>query len=439
MSKTKEFNKKVFTIKLVLILVVGIILGVSCIFSKQLENLLGIGDKEGNFVSSELIQDSKLSVHYIDVGQGDSTFISLPDGKTMMIDAGTANSGEHIVNYLNNLGIKTIDYFILTHSDSDHVGGASKVFENFEIKTIYRPFQISVNKDSETPSANEDLGIYATAIYPDACNLVDTTVYRNFITAIYSETYVENGITKNAEVWVTYDGIVINSTMEGEEFTFEFFAPLVRSGAAEITTESTKGYPTQFYGKSSSESKNNSSPVMLLEYNEKSFMFTGDAAFAVEEDFLASLETSEKARFDNVSVFQAGHHGSNTSNSQELLELITPTYVVVSCGKDNSYGHPGTEFVSRLDSLPHSVNDYLLVTADIGNIVFGFQNDGTLSYTALKEGVAGVTIYWWQIAIGAFVVISVIILSVKVTTNKTATAKRVVSTTKRVTKKFKNN
>lgn len=432
MSKREEFNKKVITIKLVLILVVGIILGVSCIFSKQIENLLGIGDKESGFVSSEILQDSKLSVHYIDVGQGDSTLICLPDGKVMLIDAGTSKAGDYVVNYIKALEIDTIDYFVATHSDADHVGGAEKVFDAFQIKTVYRPFQISVKNG--VPTQYEKLASYITDDTLD-CNQATEGVYAEFLRCAYTETYSDGAETKNAEVWCSYDGIVIDSTLSAEEFSIEFFAPVRVQGysAFDYAQTQTYGYPTKSY---TSHSDNNASPIMLLEYNESSFMFTGDAAFDAEEDFLASLTTDEESRFNDIDVYQAGHHGSNTSNSQELLELITPTYVVVSC-KNSAYGHPGEDFVERLKTLPHEVNDYLLITEKIGNIVFAFKDDGTLAYTALKAGDMQVTIYWWHIAVGAFLAISIIIICVKVTTNKKATAKRIVSTTKRVSKKFR--
>lgn len=433
MSKREEFNKKVITIKLVLILVVGIILGVSCIFSKQIENLLGIGDKESGFVSSEILQDSKLSVHYIDVGQGDSTLICLPDGKVMLIDVGESYAGDEVVNYLEALEIEVIDYFVLTHSDSDHSGGVKKVFEAFEIKTIYRPFQLSVD-ESGAPTAHENLSAYLADSSLD-CNQVDTVVYANFLKYAYTETYTEGGDIKNADVWCFYDGLVIESTTQGEEYVIEFFAPLRVQGYSsfDYTATQTYGYPTKSYGNNT----NNHSPVILLECAETSFVFTGDAEKNAERDFVNSLSTAEKDRFENVDVFQAGHHGSDTSNTEELLNLITPTYVVASCGENNKHGHPDEEVVGRIQNLPHSVNDYFLTTAESGNIVFAFKDDGTLAYTALKAGDMQVTIYWWHIAVGAFLAISIIIICVKVTTNKKATAKRIVSTTKRVSKKFR--
>lgn len=424
MGKREEFKSKVSKVKIALILIVGVILGVSCIFSKQIESFLGIGDKSGSYVASEMIANSDLSIHYIDVEQGDSTLICLPDDKVMLIDAGKPAMAQRIVDYIQALEITTIDYFIMTHSDDDHTGGAEAVFNNFEVKNVYRPFQIAVGSNGQ-PTEYEMLSTYASIAELD-CNKATEDAYEAFIRCAYTEV--------GATVYCSYDGLTIENVSAG--YKFEFFAPIVVDGydAFDYSATKTIGYPTKSYDE---HSDNNASPVILFEHQTSSFLFTGDAGFDVEEDLLASLSNDEKERFKNIDVFQAGHHGSNTSNSKELLELITPTYTVASC-KKSAYGHPGKYFVERLNDIPHSVNDYLLVTEEIGNIIFGFTEDGKLAYTALEAGAIQGTIYWWRIAVGAFVVITIIILSVKVTTNKKATAKRVVSTTKRVTKKIKS-
>lgn len=82
------------------------------------------------------------------------------------------------------------------------------------------------------------------------------------------------------------------------------------------------------------EDANNSSIGIYLKYGDRSFLFTGDAEYEAEEDIL------ESGLFIDADVYKAGHHGSRTSSSDEFLEKVTPKYVVVSCGEDNSYGHP---------------------------------------------------------------------------------------------------
>jgi beta-lactamase superfamily II metal-dependent hydrolase len=81
----------------------------------------------------------KLIVHFIDVGQGDSELLQLPNGQNMLIDAGTNEAGPTVVAYLNNLGIRKIDYLIATHPHEDHIGGMDNVIQSFDITNIYMP------------------------------------------------------------------------------------------------------------------------------------------------------------------------------------------------------------------------------------------------------------------------------------------------------------
>ncbi len=442
-----ERKKKIIITKAIIIVVLGLVLGISCFFSKPIERALGIGKKETSYVEGAKIDENDLSVNFIDVGQGDSTLIILPDDTVMLIDAGKASAGDKVVSYLQEKDITTIDYFILTHSDEDHSGGAKKVFDEFDIKTVYRPFQISVTKETGEASESEDLEEYLD-IYGSKINKISTAVYRNFITAAYNEEYAPGLF---ADVIVHSEGVKIVSKDSTKPFTFEFFAPL-KIDDTPVSEHSTKtsGYPTKYYSGSLAESNNAASPIMLLEYKDNSFVFTGDAPEVVEEDFLQSIADKEsvKERFSDVDVYSAGHHGSKTSSCQDFLNQIDPTYTVVSCGKDNSYGHPNQEFVDRVNSLTHRVEDYLLRTDTMGDISFGYydgqlvgaENDlviGQLIYVANKSG-EGVVIYWWYIALGTFIVLSIVIISVKVSKNKMTTAKRFVKQTEKVTKKLKD-
>ncbi len=81
----------------------------------------------------------KLVVHFIDVGQGDSTLIQFPNGEISLIDAGTRNNGEKVIEYLQKIGIKKIDYLIATHPHEDHIGGLPQVIKNFDIGKVYMP------------------------------------------------------------------------------------------------------------------------------------------------------------------------------------------------------------------------------------------------------------------------------------------------------------
>lgn len=89
-----------------------------------------------------------LSVHFFDVGQGDCIIITQGE-HAMMIDAGDNDKGTAVQAYLNYLGIDTLEYFILTHPDADHIGGADVILYKFDCETILMP-------DKETDTRTYD-------------------------------------------------------------------------------------------------------------------------------------------------------------------------------------------------------------------------------------------------------------------------------------------
>ena len=79
-----------------------------------------------------------LRVHFIDVGQGDSTLVE-KDGHFMLIDAGERDQGEVVASYLEKQGVKKLDYVIGTHPHSDHIGGLETVIRKFEVQKVLLP------------------------------------------------------------------------------------------------------------------------------------------------------------------------------------------------------------------------------------------------------------------------------------------------------------
>ncbi len=102
-------------------------------------------ESEKNDKAEEVLQEEKqvsaghMKVHYINVGQGDSTLIQLPNGKIVLIDGATRSNGQTVLDYLNNLNIEKIDYLIATHPHEDHIGGLVNVVKKYEIGKIYMP------------------------------------------------------------------------------------------------------------------------------------------------------------------------------------------------------------------------------------------------------------------------------------------------------------
>ena len=225
MRRKIKFSKQEIKIKGIILLFLAAILVVSCVFfSKPIENFFGIGktEKSGSYVSTEIVETSDMVIHYIDVGQADCTLIELPDGATMLIDAGDIETKQEVSQYIQAvLGTKnTIDHFVLTHSDSDHVGGAAQVLADFEVINIYRPFALAGDYstgsviENFTCIANEELsGVFNTLKIENetvAGKLprITTTVYENYINAIYAEKH-SGSDTPNSNITVNYDGLTI--------------------------------------------------------------------------------------------------------------------------------------------------------------------------------------------------------------------------------------
>lgn len=105
-------------------------------------------DVDNSFNSSNDInlEGNLLKVNYIDVGQGDSIFIELPNQQTMLIDAGERNQDKKVISYIDNLGYSKIDYVVGTHPHTDHIGGLESIIKKYDIGKIYMPKKSSNSK-----------------------------------------------------------------------------------------------------------------------------------------------------------------------------------------------------------------------------------------------------------------------------------------------------
>ena len=104
-------------------------------------------------------------------------------------------------------------------------------------------------------------------------------------------------------------------------------------------------YKLQFLNTGIYDNENYNSSVIYLNYNNYKFLFMGDAATTREKDIL------KKYNLNNIDFLKIGHHGSNTSSSEEFINSINPKYSLISVGKNNIYGHPKE---SVLDTLSNS-------------------------------------------------------------------------------------
>lgn len=232
-------------------------------------------DETSKTTKKNLQSDSRLQVHYIDVGQGDATLISC-DGHFMLIDAGKNDKGSAVCDYLKYQGITKLDYVIGTHPDADHIGGLDVVIRQFDCGKVF----LSAEKK-------------------------DTVTYRDVLNAIKEKGYPSV------------------SPSVGSSFTL---------GSATFTIVG----PSK-----SAKDANDSSIAFVLHYGKNSFYFEGDAQ---EEEENSIVATGIPITAD---VYKIGHHGSNTSTSDRMLDAVNPSYAVISVG-ENSYGHPNAEVLNKL-------------------------------------------------------------------------------------------
>lgn len=328
------------------------ILLVSLLFSTQIENAINGTSNEVKSGALTEITDGDLELHFIYVGQGDSTAIRLPDGKTMLIDAGPKKSSVDLTSYLDKVFFdgeeKVFDYFILTHTDEDHTGGAVTILDNYDVKAVYRA---NVRSKSETEPA-------------DAFK-VDTATWDNAVKAMAKADSV----------------ITISKDLEIPEY---------------IDSDPTKSYSFTFYGPINPPYSDNNdySPVMMLENNGKKYMFTGDASENIEKEFLNAY-SANLSDFD-VDVLKAGHHGSKTSTCQEFLSVVKPEMAVISCGKNNKYGHPNNEVITRLTNAGCQI-----LRTDVSGSVILYSHAGEIKYIADFFVPTTKNIKWWYfVALG---------------------------------------
>lgn len=275
-----------------------------------------------SFLSNESItESSELAVAFIDVGQGDSTLIFC-EGETMLIDAGIYSERHNLSSYLRSQGVDNLDYCVATHSHSDHIGGMNHILYNFTPETLVYP---AYKSDSS-----------------DWYSLLDTC----------------------DEL-----GIVYSTPVPGDTFSV---------GGATVTVLSP-------YKDANYDNLNNQSLVLRLDYEDTSFIFTGDAEKQVERELL-------KSNFNlKADVLKCGHHGSSTSSLEAFVDAVNPSAAVISCGKNNDYNHPHIETLNTLKSRNIEIHrtdlsSTIVAYSDGNSVTFSTGNDNsTYNYIGNKK------------------------------------------------------
>lgn len=270
------------------------------------ENLQNVTIKTGSTITKDFVSDNQenLKVYFFDVGQADSILV-MNKNQTMLIDAGNNEDGEILVENLRTLGITKIDYLIGTHPHEDHIGGLDNIIKNFEIGTIYMP-KVQAN----------------------------TKTFEDVLDAV-------------AEKNLSITTPKINNT---------FFV-----GESKCKILSVEN---------NSKDLNSCSIVIQMKFDALSYLFMGDAEEAVEKTILEEFNNVNNNTYISedesikANILKVGHHGSNTSSSENFLKAVAPEIAVISVGIDNSYGHPNQIVLDRLNQ----IGSKIYRTDEVGNI-----------------------------------------------------------------------
>lgn len=235
------------------------------------------------------IMHKNLKIHFVDVGQGDCTFIVTPNNKTILVDGGGSTSNEYDVGestllpYILDRGYTKIDYLFISHFDQDHVGGIFTVLEELKVEQVYISKQ---NEDSEN--------------------------YQKFLKLIENKK-INVRILKQEDCIKIEDNLYFDILWPSEEQIQE-------------------------------NALNNNAMVMKLRYKEFSMLFTGDIEQVAENKMLEFY--GEKIL--KADVLKVAHHGSKTSTTQEFFGQVNPKICLIGVGKNNMFGHPSNEVIERL-------------------------------------------------------------------------------------------
>jgi len=257
-----------------------------CIFF--LSNFFSGCSFEQNIQGIEAIRkDDEILINFLDIGQGDATFVEFENGEQMLLDCSIDARILESLGKNMEFSDRTLDYLVITHPDRDHYGGCIDVLKRFEVKNIWY-----------------------------------------------------NGLEKNDDFFYEFESTITEEIADGGvymEISEPFSVDIVSSTLSIL-------YPDVPVESLVSSESNETSIVLRIDYGENSILFMGDAEISVEE-YLG--ETYPKTL--DVDILKVGHHGSAGATGKEFLEKVTPQYAVISVGKENTYGHPSLRVLKKLE------------------------------------------------------------------------------------------
>ena len=374
-SRTAKRNLFIFIVAVILVIVVAAVIiyfAAPDVFDKILAAFDDKSQSQGTTDPPLVRGEGELMVHFIDVGQGDCILILFPDGKDMLIDCGNKSSGydfeetaEYLATYIPD---GQLDYLMLTHGDEDHVEYIDEVIEAYDVDNIFMPDVKSVPSGTSSSDKYQDqidaLSRDKLALFNDPDTL-SSNVYAEFFIAALTEPdcniYLNVDPDENTNAIVITDDGVQDPDAPDTDATYRltFYCP-----TQEYYDESNLG---------SAEKKNAISPIGILEYNGFRLVLTGDSNKINEPTFVERVGGNL-----DCDVLKVGHHGSESSSTEEFLDAIDCEYAVISCNAEgNTFYHPRQTTLDRF--VERDMTIYR--TDNNGNIVLTVRDESDFEFT----------------------------------------------------------
>ena len=224
----------------------------------------------------------KLVIYFVDVGQGDCTLIKTPENKTILIDGGGSEFGNFDVGekillpYLLDRRINKIDYMLISHFDSDHIGGLFYILENLKVKNI-----IIAKQGKKSENLNKLLEITKeykiNIILVENGNVVKIDKYSYFEILFPEDNFIKENILNNNSIVARFSSLGLK------------------------------------------------------------ILFTGDIEEVAEKRLCEMYKNTDKLKAD---ILKVAHHGSKTSSTEVFLALVQPKIALIGVGENNKFGHP---------------------------------------------------------------------------------------------------
>ena len=238
--------------------------------------------------------DENMYIHFVDVGQGDCTFIQTRNNKKILIDGGGNEIGEDYVGenillpYLLNRRSKVIDYIFISHFDSDHCQGLLYVMQDIKVKNVIISKQFEYNEN-----------------------------YKKFLKIAKQEKI-------NIKIANKGDKIYIEKNLYFEVLWPDALEPI------------------------SDNKINNNSLVCKMVYKKFSMLFTGDIEKIAEEKIIETYKNETNKL--KATIIKIPHHGSKTSSTMDFIEKVKPQEALIGVGKKNKFGHPAITTIQTLQN-----------------------------------------------------------------------------------------